>query len=76
MKFAIKFCAVALLFFVGCKQAKKVNNLEISKVQELAFTSFGDKISNEKVVTSKEMLLKFEDMTRWRYYTCKICIRN
>jgi hypothetical protein len=62
MKFAIKFCAVALLFFVGCKQAKKVNNLEISKVQELAFTSFGDKISNEKVVASKEMLLKFEDM--------------
>lgn len=63
MKFAIKFCAVALLFFVGCKQAKKVNNLEISKVQELAFVSFGDKISNEEVVTSKEMLLKFEDMT-------------
>jgi len=62
MKFAIKFCAVALLFFVGCKQAEKVNNLEISKVQELAFTSFGDKISNEKVVASKEILLKFEDM--------------
>ena len=62
MKFAIKFCAVALLFFVGCKQAEKVNNLEISKVQELAFTSFGDKISNKKVVASKEMLLKFEDM--------------
>ena len=63
MKFAIKFCAVALVFFVGCKQAEKVNNLEISKVQELAFVSFGDKISNEEVVTSKEMLLKFEDMT-------------
>jgi hypothetical protein len=47
---------------VGCKQAEKVNKLEISKVQELAFVSFGDKISNEKVVTSKEMLLKFEDM--------------
>jgi hypothetical protein len=62
MKFAIKFCAVALLFFVGCKQAEKVNKLEISKVQELAFVSFGDKISNEKVVASKEMLLKFEDM--------------
>lgn len=62
MKFAIKFCAVALVFFVGCKQAEKVNNLEISKVQELAFVSFGDKISNEEVVTSKEMLLKFEDM--------------
>ena len=62
MKFAIKFCAVALLFFVGCKQAEKVNNLEISKVQELAFVSFGDKISNEEVVTSKEMLLKFKDM--------------
>ena len=62
MKFAIKFCAVALLFFVGCKQAEKVNNLEISKVQELAFVSFGDKISNEEVVTLKEMLLKFEDM--------------
>ena len=62
MKFAIKFCAVALLFFVGCKQAEKVNKLEISKVQELAFASFGDKISNEKVVASKEMLLKFEDM--------------
>ena len=62
MKFAIQFCAVALVFFVGCKQAEKVNNLEISKVQELAFVSFGDKISNEEVVTSKEMLLKFEDM--------------
>ena len=62
MKFAIKFCAVALLFFVGCKQAEKVNKLEISKVQELVFASFGDKISNEKVVASKEMLLKFEDM--------------
>jgi hypothetical protein len=62
MKFAIQFCAVALVFFVGCKQAEKVNNLEISKVQELAFVSFGDKISNEEVVTLKEMLLKFEDM--------------
>jgi hypothetical protein len=50
------------VFFVGCKQAEKVNNLEISKVQELAFVSFGDKISNEEVVTLKEMLLKFEDM--------------
>ena len=63
MKFSIKFCAVALVFFVGCKQGEKVNKQEISKVQELAFTSFGDKISNEKVVASKEMLLKFEDMT-------------
>ena len=63
MKFAIQFCAVALVFFVGCKQGEKVNKQEISKVQELAFVSFGDKISNEEVVTSKEMLLKFEDMT-------------
>ena len=62
MKFAIKFCAVALVFFVGCKQAEKENKLEISKVQELVFASFGDKISNEKVLTSKEMLIKFEDM--------------
>ncbi len=62
MKFAIKFCAVALVFFVGCKQGEKEDKLEISKVQELAFASFGDKISNEKVVTSKEMLIKFEDM--------------
>jgi hypothetical protein len=62
MKIAIQFCAVALVFFVGCKQAEKVNNLEISKVQELAFVSFGDKISNEEVVTLKEMLLKFKDM--------------
>ena len=62
MKFAIKFCAVALVFFVGCKQGEKENKLEISKVQELVFASFGDKISNEKVLTSKEMLIKFEDM--------------
>ena len=62
MKFSIKFCAVALVFFVGCKQGEKVNKQEISKVQELAFASFGDEISNEKVVTSKEMLLKFENM--------------
>ena len=62
MKFSIKFCAVALVFFVGCKQGEKVNKQEISKVQELAFASFGDEISNDKVVTSKEMLLKFENM--------------
>ena len=62
MKFAIKFCAVVLVFFVACKQGVKQNNIEISKVQELSFVSYGDKISNDKVVTTKEMLIKFEDM--------------
>lgn len=62
MKLVVKFCAVALLVFTACKQEKKeTTSPEVTK-QELAYASFGDKISEEKAMTSKDMLVKFESM--------------
>jgi hypothetical protein len=62
MKLAIGFCAMALIFFTACKEVKKENKVKLKSTAALAYTSFGDKISNEKAMTSKEMLAKFESM--------------
>ena len=45
MKLVVKFCAVALLVFIGCKDGKKESTEVAVPAQELAYTSFGDKIS-------------------------------
>ena len=64
MKFAIKFCAVALLFFVGCKQAKKVNNLEIITIRmqgwqlETFKESYDYKVNNGISLFKKNLLEK------------------
>jgi hypothetical protein len=63
MKIAIQFCAIALLLFIGCKDGEKASKEVTSATKEVAYASFGDKISQEKVLTSKEMLAKFENMS-------------
>ncbi|AUC86276.1 DUF4920 domain-containing protein [Polaribacter sp. ALD11] len=62
MKLAIKFCAIALLFFTACKEGKKESTEVATPAQELAYASYGDKISEDKAMTSEEMLAKFENM--------------
>lgn len=63
MRNLIKFCAVALLVFASCKKDKveKTTELEVSKIA-VNFDSFGDKITDEKAMTSNEMLAKFNTM--------------
>jgi hypothetical protein len=63
MKTAIQFCAIALLLFTGCKEGEKASKEVTSSVKEVAYASFGDKISQEKALTSKEMLAKFENIS-------------
>ncbi|MDX6746447.1 DUF4920 domain-containing protein [Polaribacter sp. PL03] len=62
MKLVVKFCAIALLVFTACKEGKKESKEVVVPAQELAYASYGDKISEEKAMTSKEMLTKFESM--------------
>ena len=63
MKNIIKFCVVALLVFASCKKDKTEKGVE-KDVNKTAvnFDSFGDKISADKVMTSDEMLAKFNTM--------------
>lgn len=63
MKLVVKFCAVALLVFTACKDVKKEKTVVKASVIESAYTSFGDKLSEEKVMTSKEMLELFESIS-------------
>ena len=49
-------------FFTACKEGKK-ENLNIEKsTKELAYNSFGDKISEENVMTAAQMLVQFENL--------------
>jgi len=63
MKNLIKFCAVVVLVFGACKNENAEKSSE-EKGAEMAmnFDSFGDKITNEKVISSDEMLVKFSNM--------------
>jgi hypothetical protein len=59
----IKFCAVVLLVFTACKKDKveKDVNKEV-KTEIISFDSFGDKITKDAALSSKEMLAKFSNM--------------
>ncbi|MEN8966698.1 MAG: DUF4920 domain-containing protein [Polaribacter sp.] len=63
MKNVIQFCVVLLLAITACK-SKKTNESEIKNVEVVAenYNSFGDKISDDAVMTSDEMLAKFQNM--------------
>jgi hypothetical protein len=62
MKLVIKYCAITLIVFAACKEAKKGTNEIASIAKEVTYASFGSEISKEKAITSKEMLVKFESM--------------
>tara|TARA_R110002126_G_scaffold77796_2_gene193918 strand:- start:17161 stop:17667 length:507 start_codon:yes stop_codon:yes gene_type:complete len=63
MKNLIKFCAIALLAFAACKKekAEKSTTTEEAKMA-VNYSSFGDKITDEKAMTADEMLAKFNSM--------------
>jgi len=62
MKYLTQICLITLLVFTACKKdekgAKKVETVK----KEIAFTSFGDKITSENAITSAEMLDKFKNL--------------
>ena len=62
MKLAIQLCAMALFLFTACKEGEKGSTEIATTHKETTYASFGDKISKEQVLTSKEMLAKFENM--------------
>ncbi len=63
MKNIIRFCVIALLFFSSCKKDKVENPSDVKTIKSaINFESFGDKITAEKVMSSKEMLVKFSNM--------------
>jgi hypothetical protein len=63
MKNLIKFCAIALFVFTSCKTGSLDKETVKKEQQEIvAFDSFGDKITNDVVMTSNEMLAKFNTL--------------
>jgi len=62
MKLVIKFCAITFLVLASCKNYKTEKKAIETKKEILAFNSYGDKISAEKAITSKEMLAKFNSI--------------
>jgi hypothetical protein len=62
MKSFVGFLVLILFFFTACKENKKGSNESVTSNQELMYASFGDEISKEKAITSKEMLVKFENL--------------
>jgi hypothetical protein len=62
MKLAVKFCATILLVFTACKDAKKENTKVENPSKEIAYATYGDKISEDDALTKEQMLAKFENM--------------
>jgi hypothetical protein len=62
MKLVIKFCAVLCFVFTSCKNDTTANKVAEIKKEIQTFTSFGDTVSTEKVLTSEEMLATFTSM--------------
>ena len=62
MKIAIKYCVIALLLFTACKKGEKANKETKTTIKEVSYTSFGDKIPEDKAITSQEMFTKFENL--------------
>lgn len=62
MKLVIKFCAIALFVFTACKEEKKENKAIENPTQEIAYATFGEKISEKDALTKDQMLAKFENM--------------
>jgi hypothetical protein len=62
MKLGIQYCVIALLLFTACKEGEKANKETKTAVKEVTYTSFGDKISEDKAISSQEMFTKFENL--------------
>lgn len=62
MKYFIQFLVVTLLLFTCCKKEKKSDE-KLKKVhKEAVYTSFGEKLSFDKVLTSEALLAKYNTL--------------
>lgn len=62
MKLLVGLLLGLVFLFTACKEQKKGSNEVVIANQELIYASFGDEISEEKAISSEEMLRKFEDL--------------
>ncbi|QTD39302.1 DUF4920 domain-containing protein [Polaribacter batillariae] len=62
MKVIVKFCAIVALVFTACKDGKKDHKTLENTTEEMAYATFGDKISEKDAFTKDQMLAKFENM--------------
>lgn len=62
MKNLFKFSFVLLLSLTACKQSKTNNTEEVTVKKQTIYTSFGDKITEEKALNATQMLSKFNNM--------------
>ena len=62
MKFIIKFCLLATLVITACKSEKKEIQSEDTMKTIENYTSYGDQITGDKALSSKDMLAKFSNM--------------
>jgi len=64
MKYLAQICLITLLFLTACKEAKKETKAVEQPKQEIAFASFGDKITSEDAITSAQMFDKFKTLKK------------
>ncbi|WP_405608159.1 DUF4920 domain-containing protein [Polaribacter sp. Asnod1-A03] len=62
MKYLVQICLITIIAFTACKEAKKETKEVEKPKQEIAFASFGDKITSEDAITSAQMFDKFKTL--------------
>jgi hypothetical protein len=62
MKLLVGLFFGVVFLFTACKEEKKASNEVIIANQENVYTSFGDEISEDKAITTQEMLRKFKSL--------------
>lgn len=63
MKKIFKIGVLVSLVFIGCKNKEKIENEDVTEKKEVVkYDTFGDKITDENVFSSEEMLAKFNTM--------------
>ena len=58
MKYLMPFCLLVLIAFSSCKEGKKEAKEITNPEQEVAYTSFGEKITSDNAITSEALLSK------------------
>ncbi len=53
---------IGLFMVVSCKNEKAKNNEKATEVEEIAYLSFGDKITDDNVITKEQMAEKYKDL--------------
>ncbi|WP_298780081.1 DUF4920 domain-containing protein [uncultured Polaribacter sp.] len=62
MKIIIKFCLLAILVTTACKSEKKEIVTKETTSKFTTYASFGDKITEEKALSTKGMLVQYNSM--------------